>query len=204
MEEFSTTAIIDNGNRHSWGQASQDYARFRDIYPGSLFEKLHALDIGRQGQTIIDLGTGTGAIPRYLAKFGATFFGMDISKEQIDQARQLSTGLNLAIRWSVAPAEKTGLPDAFADVVMACQCFTYFDKSQAIPEIKRILRPNGRFAKVSMIWLPYEDSIAEKTEEIILKYNPNWTGAGFTGCHSKFLIGQETILPLILSIHTMH
>ena len=30
-----------------------------------------------------------------------------------------------------------------------------------------------------MVWLPSECKIAEETEKLILKYNPNWTGAGF-------------------------
>ena len=31
-----------------------------------------------------------------------------------------------------------------------------------------------------MGWLPYEDQVAYKSEEIILKYNPKWTGCGDT------------------------
>ena len=31
-----------------------------------------------------------------------------------------------------------------------------------------------------MGWLPYEDEVAGKSEEIILKYNPNWNGYGDT------------------------
>ena len=31
-----------------------------------------------------------------------------------------------------------------------------------------------------MGWLPYEDEVAGKSEELILKYNPNWNGCGDT------------------------
>ena len=31
-----------------------------------------------------------------------------------------------------------------------------------------------------MAWLPYEDEIAGASEELVLKYNPKWTGAGET------------------------
>ena len=29
-----------------------------------------------------------------------------------------------------------------------------------------------------MAWLPHEDELAGKSEELVLKYNPQWTGAG--------------------------
>jgi hypothetical protein len=43
-----------------------------------------------------------------------------------------------------------------------------------------------------MAWLPFEDRIAEESEKLVLKYNPDWTGAGETlhpiyipDCYSK-------------------
>ena len=173
---------IDHGKPYNWGNASKDYANFRDIYPENLFDKLHALDIGKSGQLIVDLGTGTGILPRYLNKYGASFIGVDISKEQIEQAKRLSEGNN-KMEWINAPAENTGLSSAIADVVMACQCFIYLDKEKVIPEILRIMKPSGIFVRISMIWLPYEDDIVKKTEDMILNYNPDWTGAKFQRIH---------------------
>jgi SAM-dependent methyltransferase len=203
-EEFSTTEIIDNGKTYYWGKTSEDYAKFRDIYPNDLFEKLHALDIGKEGQTIIDLGTGTGVVPRYLGRFGAKFIGVDISAEQINQAMELSENDD-QFKWIVAPAENTGLPDSYADVILACQCFIYFDKQKVIPEILRILKPTGIFAKISMIWLPFEDDIAKKTESMILKYNPDWTGAN----HERMHLGisdwsKEHFEPIALYTYDAH
>lgn len=40
------------------------------------------------------------------------------------------------------------------------------------------LKPDGKFVALYMAWLPYEDVIAGKSEELILKYNPLWTGCG--------------------------
>lgn len=31
-----------------------------------------------------------------------------------------------------------------------------------------------------MAWLPYEDKIAGESEKLVLKYSPNWSGAGET------------------------
>jgi ubiquinone/menaquinone biosynthesis C-methylase UbiE len=170
---------IDNGKEYDWGNTSLDYARYRDIYPDSLFKKLQAIGIGNSSQTIVDLGTGTGAVPRQFKKCGAKFIGVDISTAQIEQAKRLSNKSD-TLNWIVAPAENTGLQNEIADVVMACQCFIYFDKTKLVPEVLRILKTEGVFVKVSMIWLPFEDELAKKTEEMILKYNPDWTGANYT------------------------
>ena len=41
-----------------------------------------------------------------------------------------------------------------------------------------MLKPGGKLLILYMGWLPYEDVIAGKSEEIILKHNPNWSSYG--------------------------
>lgn len=55
---------IDSGKAFDWGRTSGDYARFRDIYPTEFYEKIAARGIGISGQSVLDLGTGTGVLPR--------------------------------------------------------------------------------------------------------------------------------------------
>lgn len=171
--------VIDNGKTIDWGKTSGDYSKYRDIYPEEFYDKLRFFGIGLPGQKILDLGTGTGVIPRALSKYGAEFTGTDLSEDQISAAIQLSKNLGLDIKWKVCPAEDTGMPDSCFDVVTACQCWWYFDKTKLIPEIKRVLKPGGKLALLYMNWLPYEDKVAEKAEKLVLKYNPDWKGCGF-------------------------
>ena len=44
----------------------------------------------------------------------------------------------------------------------------------------RMLKSGGKFLILYMGWLPYEDPVAGKSEEIILKHNPDWTAYGDT------------------------
>ncbi len=46
-----------------------------------------------------------------------------------------------------------------------------------MPILSRLLKENGKLLILYMAWLPDEDEIAGKSEELILKYSPAWTGA---------------------------
>ena len=51
-------------------------------------------------------------------------------------------------RTSVAGAEDLPVPDRSVDVVVAAQCFHWFDHDLALPEIARVLKPGGHIALV--------------------------------------------------------
>lgn len=70
--------------------------------------------------------------------------------------------------------------NASLDVITACQCIWYLDHAVTAPKFAKILKNNGSFLILYMGWLPFEDEIAGKSEELILKYNPKWTGCGDT------------------------
>lgn len=167
---------IDNGRGFDWGRTSSDYAKYRDIYPTEFYQKLIDMDLCVDDQKVLDIGTGTGVLPRNLYRYGAEFTGIDISKNQIEQAILLSQKSNMDIKFQCVPAEKIDFPADSFDVVTACQCFTYFNHEELAPKIYKMLKPNGRFVVLYMAWLPFEDLIAGKSEELILKYNPMWTG----------------------------
>lgn len=168
---------IDKGNSFDFGKTSKDYALYRDIYPKSMYDKLILFGIGSKGQRILDLGTGTGVIPRNMHSTGAIFSGTDISENQIKEAANLSEGMG--INYKVCPSENTGFCESSFDVVTACQCFHYFNLNTFVPELVKILAPKGRFCKLFMDWLPYEDEIVNEMEQFVQKYNPTWTGGGF-------------------------
>ena len=165
---------IDNGKEFDWGKASNEYSKYRDIYPDEFYDKLYENGVALSNQKILDLGTGTGVIPRNMQKYGAKFTGIDISKEQIKQAIYLSKFNNYDIDYKVCKSEDIDFIQNSFDVVTAVQCLIYFDKDKLLPKLSKILKPKGLFVKASMIWLPYEDNIAKASENFVLKYNPSW------------------------------
>lgn len=169
-----TNKNIDNGKGFDWGLASDDYAKYRDIYPDEFYKSILDLGYCKDGQTVLDIGTGTGVLPRNMAKFGAKFTGADISENQIDFARKLSVDMD--IEYIVSSAENLDFNENSFDVITACQCFMYFDKKIILPKIHRFLKDNGHLLILFMAWLPYESEIAMASENLVLKYNPEWTG----------------------------
>lgn len=169
---------VDGGKPFDWGKTSEDYARYRDIYPKEFYRRILDAGLCVKGQKILDLGTGTGVLPRNLYAYGAEFIGTDISEEQIEQARRLAEQEGMQIDFFASPAEKVDFPDDTFDVVTACQCFFYFDPQKLLPNLARILWPGGRLAILYMAWLPEEDPVAGASEKLVLRYNPSWTGGG--------------------------
>lgn len=171
---------IDAGKAFDWGRTSTDYAKYRDIYPPEFYQKLLSLGLCTKGQRVLDLGTGTGVLPRNLYAYGAQFTGVDSSENQIAEARRLADQAGMQIDFSVCAAEEAAFADNTFDAVTACQCFFYFDAGILLPRLSKMLKPGGKLAILYMAWLPQEDSIAGASEELILRYNPHWSGAGET------------------------
>ena len=169
---------IDKGKAFDWGKTSADYAKFRDIYPQTFYDMILELGLCKDGQKVLDLGSGTGVLPRNMYKYGAKWTATDVSENQIKQAKILANESGMDIDFFVAGAEEVSFPDDTFDVITACQCIWYFNHDITAPQFAKMLRKGGKFLILYMGWLPFEDEIAGKSEEIILKYNPNWTGCG--------------------------
>lgn len=187
-----TKPIHDHGKPHEWGKVSGDYARYRDIYPQSFYEAFIEMGIGLAGRRVLDLGTGTGVIPRGMAHWAAVWEGTDPDAGQIGAARRLAEERGLDIPFSVGSAEAIDAADGIYDAVTAVQCFFYFDRERALPEIARVLKPGGLFAIATMMWLPHEDPYAADTEALVLSYNPDWTGHGY---RVRTMVGEDWGMP---------
>ena len=81
---------IDAGKAFDWGKTSKDYAKYREIYPEQFYRSITDRGLCVKGQNVLDVGTGTGVIPRNMYRYGAKWTGTDISAEQIEQVSGLS------------------------------------------------------------------------------------------------------------------
>ena len=192
-------AGIDGGNPFDWGRTSGDYAKYRDIYPPEFYRHITDMGLCVKGQRVLDIGTGTGVLPRNLYAAGADWVGTDISPEQIEQAKALAASGGMQIDFRACPAEQLDFPPHSFDTVTACQCFWYFDHAVLTPILHRLLKADGHLLVLQLEWLPFEDELAMASEQLVLRFNPKWSGAGET--RHPVVIADEVLEGFTLTKH---
>ena len=122
-----------------FSEGAVDYARFRPTYPPALFTWLAEQSPSRL--LAVDVGTGSGQAAVSLAELFDRVIAVDASEEQLGQAPP-----HPRIEYRHAPAEKTGLRDRSADLMLAAQAFHWFKQDAFFPEVNRVLCKNGLLA----------------------------------------------------------
>jgi len=170
-----------------FGKTAADYGKHRAGFPPKLFDRLAAIGIIRAGMRTLDLGTGTGTIARSLAQRGCESIGLDRSAPLMQEARRIDREGGVTVRYIEAVAEDTGFPEASFDLVLAGQCWFWFDRPRAALEAKRIVKPGGHLVIAFFDWIPLPANVAEQTEKLIERHNPKWKLGGGIGMHPRCL-----------------
>ncbi len=113
------------------------------------------------GVTAVDLGTGTGDLALLLALAagpGGAVYAIDaapamlgVAARKLDLAARQAPGRLAPVTFREGHAARTGLTDAFADVVlMGWVLRNVGDRPAIYAEVLRILRPGGRFIVLEM------------------------------------------------------
>jgi SAM-dependent methyltransferase len=118
---------------------AREYAEFRPGYPPDLFAWLAG--IAPALDAVWDCGCGSGQASVALAGYFASVRATDVAAEQIAAARP-----HPRVRYSVAPAERSGLPDASVDLVTVAQALHWFDVDAFYAEARRVGRPGALLA----------------------------------------------------------
>lgn len=156
-----------------FGDRVADYVRTRPQYPDALVPLLaRALSLSPDRTRVVDVGSGTGlsALPFLRAGYAVT------GVEPNAGMRAAAEALLVDTRFSSVDgtAERTGLPDASADLLVAAQAFHWFDRAAARAEARRVLAPEG---SAVLVWNDRRlggDAFHEGYEAALLRYGTDY------------------------------
>lgn len=169
-----------------FGKTAADYRAYRAGFPASFFESLRKKNLIRGSEAVVDLGTGTGTIARGLAAMGCKVTAVDPSGDLLAQAKELGDSEHHQIEWRQATAEATKLDSDSFDVAVAGQCWHWFRASEAIDEVKRILRDESLLIIAHFDWLSFSNNVVQSTAELIKRMNPGWDYTESVGIYPKW------------------
>ena len=95
---------------------------------------------------VLDLACGTGISTRQLAAGGIDVVGCDVDPLMLRYA----IGRAGMTRYVIGKAEAIPFKDATFDAVACFRAYHWFDPARAVPEMIRVLRPDGRIAIANM------------------------------------------------------
>ncbi|HLQ61009.1 MAG TPA: class I SAM-dependent methyltransferase [Candidatus Acidoferrales bacterium] len=107
---------------------------------GFALDRLQPLAIKR----VLEAGCGTGALSVYLALRGARVTGVDVSAENIALARRRAAVSGAEVDFRAVAVELLDDADASYDAIIGNQVLHHFELGEAMPNLRRLLRPGGQ------------------------------------------------------------
>ena len=144
--------MTDNTQRFA-GRA-ENYDLYRQRYPSDQVLAQLCEWCGLTSQWLVaEIGAGTGMLTEVFLANGNPVLAIEPNSDMRDQMHKTFDGLGKcwpSLEIIDATAEATTLPDASVDLVAAGRAFHWFDTDRALAEFRRILKPTGWVALVSV------------------------------------------------------
>ena len=121
-----------------FGGVAEIYERSRPGYPDEAVRWL----VGRDADTVLELGAGTGKLTSALVAGGHRVVATDPEARMLRPLRKRVKGAHVV----QACAEQIPVRSASVDAVVVAHAFHWFDHDRALGEIARVLRPGGTLA----------------------------------------------------------
>jgi len=166
---------IDPQKASDYDQLTQKYQWYGpEILFGLCYESI------KPGDTLLDIGIGTGLCSSLFFKHGLEIFGLDNSDEMLEMCRQKGIAKELK-NWDLLDTPLP-YPDAHFDIIISGGVFHFFEDLQPIfKEIARLIKPKGIFAFTNKTF----------SDELPIDYYSEFSGEGiFIFSHNDGYIRQ--------------
>jgi SAM-dependent methyltransferase len=149
-----------------WGARADDWAANEELQLPSYEEAVRRVGISA-GQSVLDVGCGSGVFLRLAAERGAQVFGLDASEELIELARRRVPGADLRVGDMQFLAYDS---DSFDLVTGFTSFFFAADMVAALREAGRVAKPGAPV--VIQVWGPPERNDLEVMKVIVRPFLP--------------------------------
>ena len=122
------------------------YAKYRPTYPSEIADCVISYcnqqtdEIPFKFDLMVDVGCGSGQSTNVFQPYFKEIIGIDVSAEQLKQARKRNKFDN--IRYCEGSAESIPVEDHSVDLVLAGAAAHWFDLPKFFEEVKRVLKPD--------------------------------------------------------------
>lgn len=160
--------------RDRFSATVDDYDRYRPDYPEALYDWLLEDCALSPGDTVVDVGCGTGIATRQLAARGLGVVGVDPNEAMLAAARRAG---GEGITYVQTDAETLDVGLERCDAIVGGQCFHWIDLDRALPRFRQLLRPDGR---VVAFWnlRDADDPLMAAYERLLIEQAPEYEAVG--------------------------
>lgn len=120
----------------------ENYVKYRPGYPPEVLQFFKSELNLKTDSVVADIGAGTGISSKIFLENGNRVFAVEPNQAMRKAAQEFLKDFS-NFRAVNGTSEKTNLPDASVDYIVAAQAFHWFDAAKTLPEFQRILKPNG-------------------------------------------------------------
>jgi len=121
----------------------------------------------KAGETILDLGCGTGQLTKKISESGAQVVGVDASPSMIGQARQNFPKLKFVLQDAAAMTSSNEFDAVFSNAALHWM----LDPAAVVSAVSKALKPGGRFV-AEMGGKGNIKTIVSAIHKVVLKHHP--------------------------------
>lgn len=164
-------------SRTIFNAVAESYDAYRPHYPPESLLFIVTLGELDRTSTMVDIGSGTGRLALALAPYVRLLYAVDTAQAMLDRLLENARAEGLSnIHPIGAPGEQTGLAAQSLDLAVLSQSFHWMDKTRALKEMHRILKPGK---PIVLLWnrvIPSTEPFADQLQDLIKRYNPSYSG----------------------------
>ncbi len=163
-----------------YDNCAAEYRAGRTGYSNDLYNTLVGFGLSQRDR-ILDVGCGSGLASEPLIANDFQITGVDASEPMLEQARREFPQAS----WTLGRAESLPFQDDSFDAVISAQAFHHFDRTGAIAEILRVVRPGGMVA----IWwkhLTGDDPVQRLRDSVLTSLGGEPKPSGLAGGFKEF------------------